>query len=138
MQGWDGWPIERLMYLFLGAAYLLVWAQLTLYHWKGAFRSKAMWGPVIFTPIASLVALAHGFVQGETIGLVFVVVFAIAALEGLIGAALHLKGVAAQVGGVNLRNLAVGPPVILPMMYAALGVLGLLIHYWPQIVGGAA
>ena len=133
MESWQGWPLERLMYLFLGAAFLLVWAQMTLLHWKGAFRHKAMWGPVLFTPITVIVSLAHGFFTGETIGMVFVVVFAIAALEGLIGTVLHLKGTAAQVGGLTLRNIAMGPPFILPFIFMALAGLGLLIHYWPKI-----
>jgi hypothetical protein len=136
MESWQGWPLERLMYLFLGAAYLLVWMQMTLYHWKGAFRSKVMWGPVLFTPIVVIVSLAHGFVHGDTIGMIFVAAFAIAALEGLIGTFLHLKGVAAQVGGLNLRNLAAGPPFILAIIFMALGILGILIHYWPTIAGG--
>jgi len=135
MDAWNGWPLERLLYLFLGAAFLLVWLQLTLFHWKGAFRHKAMWGPVLWTPLAILVAFAHGFLHGSTMGLIFVVVFAITALEGLIGTGLHFKGVAAQVGGVNTRNLATGPPVILPFIYTCLAGLGLLVHYWPQLTG---
>lgn len=52
MEAWTDWPLERLLYLFLGLAYLLMWAQLTLLHWRGAFHHKAMLGPVFFTPIA--------------------------------------------------------------------------------------
>src|SRR5687768_4244405 len=126
MESWQGWPLERFMYLFLGAAYLLVWMQMTLYHWKGAFRNKVMWGPVLFTPLTIIVAFAHGFVRGETIGMVFVVVFFIAALEGLIGTVLHLKGVASQVGGLTLRNMAMGPPPVLPFMFMCLGLLGIV------------
>jgi hypothetical protein len=77
----------------------------------------------------------HGFVRGETIGMVFVVVFAIAALEGLIGTFLHIKGAAAQVGGLNLRNLTTGPPPVLPFIFMCLGLLGIVIYYWPAITG---
>jgi hypothetical protein len=135
MESWQGWPLERFMYLFLGAAFLLVWVQMTLFHWRGAFRHKAMWGPVLFTPITVVVALVHGFVRSETIGMVFVVVFAIAALEGLIGTFLHIKGAAAQVGGLNLRNITTGPPPVLPFMFMCLGLLGIVIYYWPAITG---
>src|SRR5687767_15018075 len=131
MESWQGWPLERFMYLFLGAAFLLVWIQVTLYHWKGAFRNKAMWGPVIYTPVVVVVALARGFLVGDLMSQIFVVAFALAAFEGLMGTVLHLKGVAAQVGGINLRNLAIGPPVILAVVYMCLGLLGLAIHYWP-------
>ena len=138
MEGWQGWPHERLVYLFLAIAYLAVWVQLTLYHWRGAFRSKAMWGPVIFTPVASLAALLYVFSRAEWAQSAFVVVFAIAALEGLMGTALHLKGVASQVGGFNLRNVTTGPPFVLPIMYMALAAFGLLVHYWDRIAGGGS
>jgi hypothetical protein len=137
MNAWDGWPLERVVYLFLGAAYLLVWIQLTLLHWRGAFRNRIMWGPVLFTPIAVLAALLIALTREGIAPTVFIVVFALAVLEGLIGTAYHLKGVASQVGGFNARNAATGPPPLLPLIYAALGAFGLIVYYLPQMKGRA-
>jgi hypothetical protein len=136
MESWQGWPVERLVIAFLAVAYLVVWAQLTLYHWKGAFRHKAMWGPVIFTPITGIAALFYVLSRSDIAQTLFVWVFAITVLEGLIGVVLHLKGVAAMVGGLNLRNIATGPPVLLALTYTALASFGLLVHFWPRLIGG--
>jgi hypothetical protein len=136
MEDWNGWPVERLIYLFLGVAFLVVWAQLTLFHWRGGFRSKTMWGPVIFTPLLTLIALVYAFNRADLAQTIFVWVFAIGVLEGLVGFVLHLKGIAAQVGGFTLRNIASGPPALLALTYAALAGFGLLVHYWPRIAGG--
>jgi hypothetical protein len=134
MQPWTSWPVERLLYLFLAAAYLLVWIQVTLFHWRGGFRSKFMWGPVLYTPLLIVVALLLGFRRGG-LDTAFVALYAIGVLEGMIGVILHARGVASMVGGFNIRNLMAGPPVVLALVYAALSGLGLLVFYWPQIAG---
>jgi hypothetical protein len=138
MQQWDSWPLERLVYLFLAAGFLLVWIQLSFFHWKAAFHNKIMWGPVLYTPLLILSALAMGLMRAPWLDSLFVVIFAIGVLEGLIGTALHLRGVSRMVGGLNLRNFVAGPPVILAVVFAALCGLGLLTHYWPALTGGGA
>jgi hypothetical protein len=137
MQPWTDWPLERLMYLFLSAAYLLVWVQVILFHWRGGFRHLAMWGPVLYTPLLVVVALLMGFLRGGILETAFGWIYAIGLIEGLGGMALHARGVATMIGGINLRNLMGGPPVILPTMYAALSGLGLLVFYWPEITGAS-
>ena len=128
MVPWQGWPAERVVFVFLGVAYLVIWAQLTLLHWRGGFRSKAMWGPVFFTPIAVIAALTYGFVRAEWSQMFFVISFWIAVLEGVGGLIMHLKGISALVGGFTLRNIASGPPPLLPLAYAALGAFGLIVN----------
>ncbi|HEY0867018.1 MAG TPA: hypothetical protein VGE01_06560 [Fimbriimonas sp.] len=127
--------MERLLYLFLGAAYLLVWIQLTLLHWRGAFHHRMMWGPVVVTPIVVLAAVALGLSRQDATATLFNAAFAIATVVGLIGTYYHLRGVASQVGGFTLRNAATGPPPVLPLIYSALGAFGLIVNAWPQIAG---
>jgi hypothetical protein len=133
MESWQGWPLDRFLYIFLGLAFLMVWVQLTLFHWRGAFRHIAMWGPVIFTPVIALISIVYGFARGGFLDLLLIGSMGLAVLEGLGGAYYHFKGIASQVGGFNLRNSTTGPPPVLPLMYMALGALGLLIYYWPRI-----
>jgi hypothetical protein len=45
-------------------------------------------------------------------------------LDGLLGVYYHLRGMASQIGGFSTRNLLSGPPPMLPLAYAAMGVLG--------------
>src|ERR1043166_1848598 len=88
-QYWQSWPVERLDYVFLAAALLLVWLQVSLLHWRGAFRSIYMWGPVVYTPGLVLAALLLAFARARFTELLFVVVFAIGVLEGAFGAYKH-------------------------------------------------
>lgn len=138
MESWQGWPLERFLCMFLAAAYLLMWIQVWLLHLRGAFRNRIMWGPVLFTPVAVLAAIAFGLVRNGATAGVFITVFAIAVVVGLVGTAAHLRGIASQVGGFTLRNAMTGPPPVLPVMYAALGSLGLIVYYWALITGVGA
>jgi hypothetical protein len=51
-------------------------------------------------------------------------------LDGLIGFYFHFRGVGIRVGGYELRKFLIGPPVVLPLMFTALSVLGLVAVYW--------
>jgi hypothetical protein len=135
---WNGWPLERLLYLFLGAAFLLVWIQVSLYHYRAAFHNRLMWGPVLFTPLLVLSALGLGLWRTPLTSLLFLILFGCGVLEGLAGIALHLRGVSRLVGGLNLRNWMLGPPVVLAVVYAALSLLGVLIDCWPRLTGSSA
>jgi hypothetical protein len=130
---WDSWPLERFLYFFIALAYVMIWVQLTLFHWRGAFRSRFMWGPVLYTPVLIGMAIILGVIRGGAVDTAFVVVFSIGVAEGLSGTLLHARGVASYVGQVNLRNLMAGPPIILPIMYMALSGLALLVLYWKSI-----
>lgn len=132
MQAWDGWPVERMIYAFLGAAWLLIWLQVSLYHWRAGFHSKFMWGPVLFTPLLVLISLV--LAAAPRAATVFAVLYGLGVIEGLAGTALHLRGVGARVGGFSLSNLMSGPPVLLAVTYAALCGLGLLVLYRPQLL----
>jgi hypothetical protein len=130
MAAWDGWDVDRAVLVFTGVAYLVIWIQLSLYHWAGGFKHLAMWGPVLSTPLvvagAALGAVARDGVWGWiALGLL---VFGI--VEGLIGLYLHLLGIRSQIGGFSTRNLLSGPPPMLPLAYAAVGALGVGALVW--------
>ncbi len=134
---WDSWLPQRFFYLFIGVAYLFIWVQALLYHWRGAFRSLAMWGPVLFAPFLSAMGIVFAFISGGFINWIFVALFAIGMLEGLIGVSLHFAGVKHYIGGFSLRNFMVGPPVMLPMLFLALSLGALLMFFlWPGPAGG--
>ena len=56
MDAWDGWPFARLYLLLVAVAILVVGAQVFLFHWRAAFRSKAMYGPVVMARSSPLPA----------------------------------------------------------------------------------
>ncbi len=130
MDAWDGWPFARLYLLLVAVAFLVVGGQVFLFHWRAAFRSKAMYGPVVMAPIIAAAGVAAAIVRNDVIGWGAVAVFAIGFLDGLVGLVLHLRGIAARVGGFTVRNLTAGPPPLLPLAFAALALTGGLAVVW--------
>ncbi len=130
MDAWDGWPFARLYLLLVAVAFLVVGGQVFLFHWRAAFRSKAMYGPVVMAPIIAAAGVAAAIVRNDVIGWGAVGVFTVGFLDGFIGLVLHLRGIAARVGGFTVRNLTAGPPPLLPLAFAALALTGGLAVVW--------
>lgn len=130
MDEWAGWDADRAGLAFTALLYLGLWVQLTLMHWAGGFKRTAMWGPVVATPLFAAAAVAGAVTRGGTFGWVVAVVLVVAVVEGLIGVALHVRGITSQIGGMTLRNLLSGPPPVLALAYALVGVLGIGALVW--------
>lgn len=130
MDAWDGWPFARIYLILVAIAFVVVGGQAFLFHWRAAFRSKSMYGPVFMTPFVALAGTAVAISRTEVIGWIAVLIFFFALLDGLIGVVLHLRGTAARVGGFTMRNLVAGPPPLLPLAFAALALTGGLAVVW--------
>ena len=133
MDAWDGWPFARVYLLLLAVAFLVVGVQVLLLHWRGAFRSRAMYSPVVLAPIIAVAAVVVAISRNDAIGWIAVAVFALGLVDGLIGLALHLRGVASLIGGLTLRNLMAGPPFLLPLAFGALALTGGLAVVWQAL-----
>ncbi|WP_421617212.1 hypothetical protein ACAF76_019030 [Brevibacillus sp. TJ4] len=128
---WQGWPIERVLILFLAIAFVLLAVQVTLLHSRQNFRHWAMWVPVAELPLFALTALVLAFLNVNWIRWVFALWMIMGTFSGIYGAYLHTVGVGQRVGGYGeSQNFLVGPPVILPILMSALSVLGLLALFW--------
>lgn len=127
---WSGWPLARLLDLFLGIAFLAVFVQVTLFHLRQNFRHPTQWLPVIATPAAGLAALLLVWWDLGPLRVVFAVLTVAGALIGLVGTYYHVAGTGRRVGGYSLNNFMVGPPPMLPVMVIALSALGLAGLYW--------
>jgi hypothetical protein len=130
MSGWIGWELGRAVLVVAAVLFVGIWVQVTLMHWAGGFKHVAMWGPVLATPLFVAAALAGAVIRDGVFGWVVAAVLAVAVLEGLVGVWFHLRGIARQIGGFNLRNVLSGPPPMLPLAYALVGVLGLVGVMW--------
>jgi hypothetical protein len=128
MQTWHGWPLRRIIYLFLFAAFVLVGAQVYLLHGAADFRSPFMWSPVVFAPVLVIAAAVMVFSRSSAAGRFFDTVYYIGGLIGLVGTYFHLSGVIEDAGGLTMEGLMHGPPVFLPFIYAALALFGVLFH----------
>lgn len=129
MSNWTNWGPINFFYFLIGAAYLLIWMQVLLFHWRGAFRMKVMWAPVIEGPLLAAIGIVYSFMHGGILDPLFVFLYAIGLLGGLAGVYYHISGVKHYVGGFNLRNVMAGPPFILPVMYTAFSVAMLVVYF---------
>lgn len=130
--GWNGWPFERVAVLFASCASLLIFIQVTLFHYRQNFRHWSQWVPVIALPILALTGFLFSASNVDWVRTAFIVLCLGDALGGLVGFYLHLKGVGQRVDGYRLQNFLVGPPIILPLMISALSVFALLAVYWSR------
>lgn len=127
---WNAWSLDRVVILFVGLAYLAIGIQVTLSHYRQNFHHKAMWGPVISAPFLCLVSIWLAAAPTAWLFTAFMILMYIGVLEGLVGFYYHFHGVGLRVGGWTSRNFLVGPPVVLPLMFTSIGLLGLLAYYW--------
>ena len=130
MDAWEGWELGRAVLAFSALLYAGVWAQLTLYHWGGAFRRWEMIPPVFVTPMVIVCILLGVASRDSVLGWLALGALAVGVVEGAAGIFLHGKTALSQVSGLSLRNLMAGPPPILPLAYSLAGVLGILGLVW--------
>jgi hypothetical protein len=127
---WHTWPIARILILFVSLAFMLVGIQVTMFHYRQNFHNKAMWIPVISSPIFFVIGLALTIYNVSWLSALFQILMWFGVVFGLIGFYFHVRGVGVRVGGWALRNFLIGPPVTLPMMFTAISVLGLIAVCW--------
>ncbi|MEK8132545.1 hypothetical protein WMW72_32145 [Paenibacillus filicis] len=127
---WDNWSLERLVYLFVGLAYLALGLQVTLSHYRQNFHHKSMWAPVLASPVFSLAGLWLASARSAQLLTFFSLLMWVGVVIGSAGLYYHVHGVRVRVGGYTLRNFLSGPPIVMPVLYSAISVLGLLAYYW--------
>lgn len=130
MEEWSGWTADRVVLALVAVMYAGIWIQVSLYHWAGGFAMRAMWGPVLFTPLVVGGAAAAAVDRSDPWGWVAAALLAIAAVDGVYGTYRHLKGIRSQIGGFSTRNFLSGPPPMLPVAYTMIGVVGLVALMW--------
>jgi hypothetical protein len=96
-------------------------------HLRGSYNQAIMWTPVLVTPpmlAAGVGAIRSTAVARRVLPWASVVTF----LDGLLGFGLHLRGLKRMPGGFgNLGfNATMGPPLFAPLLFCAVGLLGLI------------
>ncbi|MDA8235064.1 MAG: hypothetical protein M0Z31_09755 [Clostridia bacterium] len=138
MAFWEGWPTDRILMVFSGLAFVMISIQVGLFHYRGNFRHWVMWGPVLSSPLLALLALALGVWNVYWLRVAFAVLLAVELVAATIGFILHVRGIMLRVGGWKLRNVLTGPPVMMPLMLAAISLLGFIAIYWPGLATALA
>ena len=127
---WHGWPLERIVILLLGFAYLMIFVQVTLFHYRQNFRHWSMWVPVIATPVDGLLLITLAFSHMMWLRDTLIVLLAVSLVAGGFGSFMHARGIGQRVGGYEMRNFLVGPPVMLPGLITGASLLGLIVLFW--------
>ena len=127
---WNGWPWTRIILLFTGMALILSSIQVGMFHSRQNYRHWAQWLPVIAGPILGLLALIIAFYNAVVLRQIFVGLAIITSLASLFGFYLHFTGVGERVDGYRAENFLVGPPIIMPLMFSGISLLGLIAIYW--------
>jgi hypothetical protein len=96
-------------------------------HYKGSFGDKWMWTPIVLTPPLTAAGIA-GYFSERAARRWLPLVGGLYALDGLIGIAVHVRGVHRKPGGFSepAYNLAMGPPLFAPGSLALVGAFGVL------------
>ena len=128
--GWDEWSLDRIVILAMGLLFLVIFVQVTLFHYRQNFRHWSMWIPVIATPIFGLGLILFVFYNAGWLLYLMTVLLSIGIIAGLFGTYMHIRGVGQRVGGYELRNFLIGPPLTLPALVSAVSILGLIALYW--------
>lgn len=128
---WLGWPLERIVILLLGFMYLMIFVQVTLFHYRQNFRHWSMWIPVIATPVDGLLLITLAFYNTDMIRTALVLLLFLSVVAGAFGSYMHARGIGERVGGYEMRNFLVGPPLMLPGMITGSSILGLIVLLWP-------
>jgi lysylphosphatidylglycerol synthetase-like protein (DUF2156 family) len=127
---WVDWSLDRILILFVGLAFFMIFIQVTLFHYRQNFRHWSMWIPVLATPVFSILAVALAFYNIGWLRTMLAWLLAVGIVAGMFGTYMHIKGVGDRVGGYELRNFLIGPPLTLPAMVTAMSTLGLFALYW--------
>lgn len=127
---WTGWELARIMVLLAGLANLMIFLQVTLFHYRQNFRNAAMWLPVIGALGIGVAAVLFALLNAAALAGLVKTLLWVGLVAGLIGFYYHFRGVGQRVDGFVFRNFLVGPPVILPLMISAVAVIGLFGLYW--------
>jgi len=96
-------------------------------HLRGSFCQRIMWTPVWISPFVIAAGVGAAFDE-RTARSVLPITATASLLDGILGAYLHLRGVQRMAGGFRnfLFNFTMGPPLFAPLLFCAVGILGLL------------
>lgn len=95
-------------------------------HWRGNFHRWPMILPFVVPPIYAASALLLLATSHAWAFWVFVGSATLLLLVAFGGVFFHIQGIARQTGGFNLDNVMVGPPMLAPLGFAGVALLGLL------------
>jgi hypothetical protein len=119
--------LQRSLSLAAGLSSLPLAFEVYLEHYKGSFGDPWEWAPLACTPPLVAAGVA-GAVSERAAKTVLPAVSVLYALNGVVGTALHARGVWRKPGGLREPgyNLVMGPPLLAPGSFTLIGAMGVL------------
>lgn len=119
--------LQRTLSATTAASVVPLTFEVYLEHYKGSFGDRWEWLPIACAPPVIAAGIA-GVFSGRAARTWLPATSAVYALNGAIGAFLHLRGVARKPGGLRepIYNLVMGPPLLAPGSLVLVGSIGML------------
>ena len=121
--------VRKRLRLIVGVFTALLWVDNLTEHYRGSFRRRLMWVPVIANPVVAFVALASASSSAGRWRRLFLAASAAQVVVSIVGFVEHLRGIRRRPGRGRhgfLFNAWYGPPLFAPLQYLGFGLLGLL------------
>jgi hypothetical protein len=107
-----------------GALAASVLADSSIEHYRGSFKNKAMYAPLLVSALALAISV-HGTADERPVAhRARDTTYLLAAATGLLGTGFHFYNVGKKVGGFSWQNLFYGAPIGAPMAILLSGLLG--------------
>lgn len=119
-------PLPEVLIAVAAIAVSFLMAEMGYLHHRGNFHRLPMYAPVVVPPFFVMSAFLLLLIPSEWTWWAFAISSGALVLLGLAGVFYHLQGVGRQTGGFNLDNVMVGPPLVAPLGFTLVGLLGLL------------
>lgn len=119
--------LQRTLSATTAASVVPLTFEVYLEHYKGSFGNRWEWLPIACAPPVVAAGIA-GVFSARAAQTWLPATSAVYALNGAIGAFLHLRGVARKPGGFKepIYNLVMGPPLLAPGSLVLVGSIGML------------
>jgi hypothetical protein len=126
-----GLTLPRLVVLAASLSVPFLMWEMGARHYRGNFYRWPMVLPLVVPPVFA----AAGFLVLATSAAWAVWTYAVSAslvlLVALAGLFFHIQGIARQTGGFRFDNVMVGPPMLAPLSFGGVALLGLLaLAFW--------
>ncbi len=121
--------VRRRLRLLVGVFTGLIWIDNLTEHYRGDFRRRLMWVPVVANPAVAGIAVASAVSRRPWWRRLFLAASAGQVAVSLVGVVEHQRGIKRQPGRgwqSYLYNAWYGPPVAAPLQYLGFGILGLI------------
>jgi len=111
--------------ILVSLVFTVLWVQVVILHYRGAYYRIWMWEPVIYLPVIVVLGTAAVTLQGVFLQ-VYGVALMLSFLMGLSGLFFHIQGIVRKVGGWSLDNIMVGPPPMYPLSISVISLIGII------------